>query len=45
MRREPGGLYAAPSTIWLTVFFLAPLAIIVAYSFLTPPRTPGVRKL
>ncbi|HPG86218.1 MAG TPA: ABC transporter permease [Spirochaetales bacterium] len=42
MRREPGGLYAAPSTIWLTVFFLAPLAIIVAYSFLTPGARGGV---
>ncbi|HOZ71996.1 MAG TPA: ABC transporter permease [Spirochaetales bacterium] len=42
MRREPGGLYAAPSTIWLTVFFLAPLAIIVAYSFLTPGVRGGV---
>lgn len=40
--REPGGLYAAPSILWLTVFFLAPLAIIVAYSFLTPGARGGV---
>ncbi len=49
MRRAPGsaraasgGLYAAPSLLWLTVFFLAPLAIIVAYSFLTPGVRGGV---
>ena len=49
MRRAPGsaggasgGLYAAPSLLWLTVFFLAPLAIIVAYSFLTPGARGGV---
>jgi len=40
--RDPGGLYAAPSLLWLTVFFLAPLAIIVAYSFLTPGARGGV---
>ncbi|HRW24408.1 MAG TPA: hypothetical protein P5298_08355, partial [Spirochaetia bacterium] len=40
--REPGGLYAAPSILWLTVFFLAPLAIIVAYSFMTPGARGGV---
>ncbi|MBU0929404.1 MAG: ABC transporter permease [Spirochaetes bacterium] len=39
---SPGGLYAAPSLFWLTVFFLAPLAIIVAYSFLTPGPRGGV---
>jgi len=38
----PGGLYAAPSLFWLSVFFLAPLAIIVAYSFLTPGARGGI---
>ncbi|MBN2874539.1 MAG: ABC transporter permease [Spirochaetales bacterium] len=40
--KTPGGLYAAPSLVWLSVFFLAPLAIIVAYSFLTPGALGGV---
>jgi ABC-type spermidine/putrescine transport system permease subunit I len=39
MKREPGSLYAAPSIFWLSVFFIAPLAIIVMYSFLA--REPG----
>lgn len=38
----PGGLYAAPSLFWLSVFFLAPLAIIVVYSFLTPGARGGI---
>ena len=38
----PGGLYAAPSIFWLSVFFLAPLAIIVAYSFMTPGQRGGI---
>lgn len=42
MRRQPGGLYATPSILWLSVFFIAPLAIIVAYSFLTPGPRGGV---
>jgi spermidine/putrescine transport system permease protein len=42
MKRQPGGLYALPSLLWLSVFFLAPLAIIVAYSFLTPGPRGGI---
>lgn len=42
MKRGPGGLYAAPSIFWLTVFFLAPLVIIVVYSFLTQGARGGV---
>ncbi len=38
----PGGLYATPALFWLSVFFLAPLAIIVAYSFLTPGARGGI---
>ncbi len=40
--RGPGGLYAAPSIFWLSVFFIAPLAIIVAYSFMTPGQRGGI---
>lgn len=42
MKRGPGGLYAAPSVVWLTVFFIAPLLIIVLYSFMTPGARGGV---
>lgn len=42
MKREPGGLYAAPSIFWLSIFFIAPLAIIVMYSFLRPGSRGGV---
>ena len=42
MKREPGSLYAAPSIFWLSVFFIAPLAIIVMYSFLRPGARGGV---
>lgn len=42
MKREPGSLYAAPSIFWLSVFFIAPLAIIVMYSFLRPGPRGGV---
>ncbi len=42
MKRQPGGLYALPSLLWLSIFFLAPLAIIVAYSFLTPGPRGGI---
>jgi spermidine/putrescine transport system permease protein len=33
MKRNYGRAYAAPEALWLTIFFAAPLAIIVAYSF------------
>ncbi|MBN1518955.1 MAG: ABC transporter permease [Spirochaetales bacterium] len=42
MKQGPGGLYAAPSILWLSVFFVAPLLIIVAYSFLTQGQRGGV---
>ncbi|TFG84835.1 MAG: ABC transporter permease [Spirochaetales bacterium] len=42
MKRGPGSLYAAPSILWLSVFFIAPLFIIVIYSFLTSGPRGGV---
>jgi spermidine/putrescine transport system permease protein len=42
MRRNNGSLYAAPQAIWLTLFFAAPLLIIVAYSFLKKGLYGGV---
>jgi spermidine/putrescine transport system permease protein len=42
MRRNYGAVYAAPQALWLTVFFAAPLAIIVAYSFLKKGLYGGV---
>jgi len=42
VKRGPGSLYAAPSLFWLTVFFIAPLLIIVVYSFLTPGERGGI---
>ncbi|MBU0935224.1 MAG: ABC transporter permease [Spirochaetes bacterium] len=42
MRRGPGLAYASPSLLWLTFFFIAPLLIIVLYSFLTPGQRGGV---
>lgn len=35
MKRNYGSLYAAPQSLWLTLFFAAPLFIIIAYSFMT----------
>ncbi len=37
-----GLLYAGPTALWFTVFFLAPLAIIIAYSFLKKGLYGGV---
>jgi len=37
-----GPLYSAPMAIWFTVFFLAPIAIIIAYSFLKKGLYGGV---
>jgi spermidine/putrescine transport system permease protein len=34
MKRNYGGLYSAPQAVWLTLFFAAPLFIIIAYSFM-----------
>lgn len=42
MKRGPGRLYAAPAIFWLSIFFLAPLVIIVAYSFMTPGKRGGI---
>jgi spermidine/putrescine transport system permease protein len=42
MKRNYGATYAAPQGIWLTVFFAAPLAIIVAYSFMKRDLYGGV---
>jgi spermidine/putrescine transport system permease protein len=42
MKRNYGMLYAAPQTIWLTIFFAAPLFIIIAYSFLKKGLYGGV---
>ncbi|MDR2601628.1 MAG: ABC transporter permease [Spirochaetaceae bacterium] len=42
MRPNLGMLYSAPQTVWLTVFFIAPLLIIVAYSFLRKGLYGGI---
>ncbi len=43
-RRNYGPLYAAPQTLWLLVFFAAPLGIIVAYSFMRKGLYGGVTR-
>jgi spermidine/putrescine transport system permease protein len=42
MKRNFGPTYVAPQALWLTVFFAAPLLIIVAYSFLQKGLYGGV---
>jgi spermidine/putrescine transport system permease protein len=42
MKRNYGSIYAAPQAMWLTIFFAAPLAIIVAYSFMKRDLYGGV---
>lgn len=42
MKRNYGMAYAAPQAFWLTVFFAAPLLIIIAYSFLRKGLYGGV---
>ena len=42
MKRNYGMAYAAPQALWLTVFFAAPLVIIIAYSFLRKGLYGGV---
>jgi len=42
MKRNYGSIYAAPQSIWLTLFFAAPLLIIVAYSFMKRDIYGGV---
>ncbi|TVR58439.1 MAG: ABC transporter permease [Spirochaetaceae bacterium] len=43
VRSRSGGLYTAPVTVWITVFFVVPLAIVVLYSFLEKGLYGGVR--
>jgi spermidine/putrescine transport system permease protein len=42
MKRSLGSSYAAPQALWLTIFFAAPLAIIIAYSFMKRDLYGGV---
>lgn len=42
-KRNLGTLYAGPTAAWFTVFFVAPLAIIVLYSFLKKGLYGGVQ--
>jgi spermidine/putrescine transport system permease protein len=42
MKRNYGMAYAAPQTLWLSIFFAAPLFIIIAYSFLKKGLYGGV---
>ncbi|MDR3147087.1 MAG: ABC transporter permease [Treponema sp.] len=42
VRRNYGPLYASPIAVWFTAFFLAPLIIIVVYSFLKRGLHGGV---
>jgi spermidine/putrescine transport system permease protein len=42
MKRNYGPLYAGPQAAWLLVFFAAPIAIIVAYSFMPRSLYGGV---
>jgi len=41
-KRNYGPLYSFPMAVWFTVFFLAPIMIIVAYSFLKKGMYGGV---
>jgi len=40
-----GPLYSAPMAVWFTIFFLAPIIIIVLYSFLKKGLYGGVEKI
>lgn len=42
MKRGHGVFYAAPVTLWITVFFVAPLAIMLVFSVLTRDAAGGV---
>jgi spermidine/putrescine transport system permease protein len=42
LKRNLGPLYSAPMAVWFTAFFLAPLLIIVVYSFLKKGLHGGV---
>ncbi|MDR0443741.1 MAG: ABC transporter permease [Treponema sp.] len=41
-RKNYGPLYSSPMAIWFTIFFLAPLAIIIVYSFLKKGLYGGI---
>lgn len=43
-KRNPGSLYAWPMGLWFSVFFVVPLVIIVAYSFMKRDMFGGVIK-
>jgi spermidine/putrescine transport system permease protein len=42
LKRNYGSIYAGPQALWLTIFFAAPLAIIIAYSFMKRDLYGGV---
>ena len=42
VRRNKGLLYSSPMAIWFTLFFLAPIIIIIIYSFLKRDMLRGV---
>ena len=42
LKRNYGPLYSLPMTVWFTIFFLAPLIIIVVYSFLKKGLYGGI---
>jgi spermidine/putrescine transport system permease protein len=44
-RRNYGSLYAGPTALWFTLFFAAPLGIIVLYSFLKKGLYGGVEPI
>jgi len=41
-RKNLGFLYSSPMALWFTVFFIAPIAIVIAYSFLKKGLHGGV---
>ena len=43
LRRNKGSLYSFPMATWFTLFFLAPIIIIVIFSFLTRDMHLGIR--
>lgn len=42
MKKNSGTLYTLPLGIWITVFFMAPIAVILAYSFMAKGLYGGV---
>ncbi len=44
-KKNYGPLYSAPMAVWFTLFFLAPIVIIVIYSFLKKGLYGGVEKV